>query len=255
MNSSLSLKALSGGYGRVRVVRDVTLSVAGGMIVSLIGANGAGKSTLLCTLAGTLKPMGGSVQLDSLDLTGRSPEQVVRAGMALIAEGRQLFGELTVRQNLLLGTHALKCTRRQRAEALKYVADIFPVLGERAHHRCDRLSGGQQQMVAIGRGLMSKPRVLLLDEPSLGLAPIVVREMLAALSRLRDDGTAILLVEQHAALALQHSDYAYLIERGQIILEGPASAVAEDSRVSTSYLGRATADPLDPLPPAKAEGV
>lgn len=240
MTSALKVDELNSGYGATQIVRQVSITVEESSVVVLLGANGAGKTTLLRTIAGALTPSAGSVAIGSTTLNRPKPEEVVRAGLVLVPEGRQLFGEMTVKENLLLGGYALKRSRTATAKALDRVFDIFPDLRSRTRQRCEHLSGGQQQMVAIGRGLMAEPRVLLLDEPSLGLAPLVVRELLAVLLELRAARTAILLVEQHAGLALAMADRAYVMERGEIVLEGEAAVLANDARVRDAYLGRAT---------------
>lgn len=233
----LELRSLSTGYGAVTVVRDVSLSAAPGEMVVLVGANGAGKSTLLQTVAGLLRPSAGMVRLDGEDVTGFGAEAMARRGVVLVPEGRRLFGPMTVRENLLLGRHVRRRQRQGAAGALRRVLDLFPALGERANQRSDSLSGGEQQMVALGRALMSDPKLLLLDEPSLGLAPVIVRELFQTLSTLREHGTTIVLVEQHAAMALSIADRAYVLERGRIVLEGTGRDVAGDPKVQAAYLG------------------
>jgi branched-chain amino acid transport system ATP-binding protein len=219
------------------VLRDVTLDVAPREIVTLIGANGAGKSTLLKSLAGLLRPSAGTVTLDGATVTGVAPEKLVRRGMALVPEGRLLFGPMTVEENLLLGAH----TRPRRDPALRAdldrVADLFPVLAERRAQPAATLSGGEQQMLAVGRALMSRPRVLLLDEPSLGLAPKVIAAIFEVLGALRDEGLAILLVEQDAKVALKHADRGYVMRTGEIALTGTGAALLKDDEVRHIYLG------------------
>lgn len=241
MTPTLIVDGLSCGYGRTSVVRRVSLVVAAGELVVLLGANGAGKTTLLRSLTGVLPASEGSIHLDGEAVTGWPPEQIVRAGVSIVPENRQLFGELTVRDNLMLGIHALrKQRRRSRASTaadLERVINIFPDVGQSMNRRCDRLSGGQQQMVAIGRALMSDPKFLVLDEPALGLAPRLVTEMLRVIAATRDCGTAVLLVEQHAQLALSYADRAYVMERGQLTPSAEARTVANDHRLRAAYLG------------------
>ena len=229
---------MDSGYGQVQVLEDVSLEVRAGEVVTLIGANGAGKSTLLKVVAGLLPAWKGSVVLDGEDVTSMKPDKRVGMGMALIPEGRQLFGTMTVEENLRLGAYS----RDRRAtgeygEDLRSVYELFPVLGERAGQTAGTLSGGEQQMLAIGRALMSKPRLLLLDEPSLGLAPMVIREIFAALGRLRERGLTMFLVEQDAKIALKHADRGYVMRTGRIALSGSASDLMADDDVRLIYLG------------------
>jgi branched-chain amino acid transport system ATP-binding protein len=233
----LSVRGLTAGYGGLTVLRDVSIDVAAGELVVVLGANGAGKSTLLDAIAGLVAPTSGSVRLADRDATGLAPEQRTALGLALVPEGRHLFATMSVRDNLLLGGHFRRRDRAGTAAALSDVCALYPDLVERLGQRADTLSGGQQQMVAIGRALMSRPAVLALDEPSLGLAPILVADLLETLTRLRDDGMAILLVEQHAALALPHADRAYVLDRGQVVREGIGDELAADPAVRAAYLG------------------
>ncbi len=241
--SALDVAGLSVAYGAAMVLHEVSLEVREGEIVSVIGANGAGKTTLLKTLAGVLSPAAGRIRLDGADIGGRPSYRVARAGVVLVPEGRGIFGDQSVRDNLLLGALA----RRDRRDAEAVGADLeraqryFPALGARLDDAAGSLSGGQQQMLAVARGLMASPRVLLLDEPSLGLAPPLVRDIFVVLGRLRAEGVAILLVEQMAAQALRLADRAYVLERGRVTLEGPAAAVARNRRVVEAYLGRRAA--------------
>lgn len=216
-------------------VRDVSLSVNAGEIVTLLGPNGAGKSTTLRAAAGLIRPRSGEILLDGERLDGLPADAVVRRGLALVPERRELFPSLPVLENLLLGAH----TRRDRAaiaEDLEMCFALFPRLKERGAQPASTLSGGEQQMVAIARGLMSRPRYLLLDEPSLGLAPLLIEEIFRKLIDIRARGTAILLVEQNAAAALEVADRGYVIETGQIRLEGTAAELAADDAVRETYL-------------------
>jgi branched-chain amino acid transport system ATP-binding protein len=236
----LEVSGLSARYGAVDALRGVSLEVRAGEIVSLIGANGAGKSTLLRSIAGLLPPAAGRVRFGDRDLTGRPSEEILRAGIALVPERRRVFTALSVLDNLRLGGWALARGRdfSQRVEAgLEEAYGLFPVLRQRRQQLAGTLSGGEQQMLAIGRALMSRPRLLLCDEPSLGLAPLVVGEIMRLLETLRVRGTTILLVEQNARMALRAADRAYVLEAGRVALSGPGPALLEDERLKAAYLG------------------
>jgi branched-chain amino acid transport system ATP-binding protein len=235
----LEVVGLHAGYGRTDVLRDVALHVDSGEVVSLIGSNGAGKSTLLKAIVGLVPPSAGSVHFGGADVSGHRPEKLVGRGVALVPEGRLLFGPLSVADNLALGAYATSGASRRAVAAarLAKVHELFPVLAERAEQSADTLSGGEQQMLAVGRALMSGPSLLLLDEPSLGLAPKVIAEIFSALERLRADGVTILLVEQDAKLALRHSDRGYVMRTGSIVLSGSAAELGQDESVRTIYLG------------------
>ncbi len=236
--SLLELRDVRSGYGRVEVLHGVDMAVAAGELVAVIGANGAGKSTLLKTIVGLTPPRAGVMTYDGAELRGPRPERLVRRGLALVPEGRLLFAPMTVRDNLALGAYgAPRDKRRASAEALARVQALFPVLGERADQPAGTLSGGEQQMLAIGRALMSQPRLLLLDEPSLGLAPKVIAEIFAALEALRGDGVTIVLVEQDARLALKHADRGYVMRTGRVALTGRADELLADESVRSIYLG------------------
>jgi branched-chain amino acid transport system ATP-binding protein len=222
---------LDAGYGRVQVLYGISVTVAPGEIVALIGPNGAGKSTLLRAASGMVKPTGGSVRLGPRDLTGASIEAIARAGVAHVPEGRRLFPGLTVRDNLRLGGW------RGRQEDLSAVLALFPRLAERLGQVAGSMSGGEQQMCAVGRALMGRPEYLLIDELSLGLAPMVVDEILSRLTDVAAAGTGVLLVEQDAGAALSVAQRAYVLENGRITLAGPAGELADDPRVRTAYLG------------------
>jgi branched-chain amino acid transport system ATP-binding protein len=209
-------------------------------MVSLVGANGAGKSTLLRAIAGLLAPARGRIVLDGQRIDGRSPEAILRSGIALVPERRRVFTALSVRDNLVLGAYSHRRARdfRARVDAdLSQVHELFPILRERARQAAGTLSGGEQQMLAIGRALMSRPRLLLCDEPSLGLAPLVVQEIMRLLARLRQAGTTILLVEQNARAALRASDRAYVLETGEVRMAGPARELLNDAALISTYLG------------------
>jgi len=227
---------VTAGYGPVTVLRGVTLVAREGELVTVLGANGAGKSTLLSAVVGLLTPRGGRVMFAGRDITGRSPEVIARQRLVLVPEGRQLFGPMSILDNLLLGAHGQR-GRRALSERLERVFELFPVLRERTRLPAGSLSGGQQQMLAIGRALMADPKMLLLDEPSLGLAPLVTRQLFDTLRVLHDAGVSILLVEQNARMALELADRAYVMERGSVTVEGPAAEMLEDERVQAAYLG------------------
>ena len=234
----LELRGVSAGYGRVAVLHDVDLAVAEGELVAVIGANGAGKSTLLRAVVGLVDVSEGSVTYRGVRLARPRPERLVRDGLALVPEGRLLFGAMSVRENLELGAYGTRRERRAAIrERLERVHALFPVLAERARQPAETLSGGEQQMLAVARALMSRPRLLLLDEPSLGLAPMVIAEIFAALDRLRAEGVTILLVEQDAQLALKHADRGYVMRTGRVVLKGRAADLLADESVRTIYLG------------------
>lgn len=232
----MRVAGLGAGYGKATVLRDVAIDVPEGEIVALLGSNGAGKSTLLKALAGLLAPSAGSVTFAGEDVTGAPTERLVRAGVVMCPEGRQLFPTMTVAENLRLGSF-LDRRRGSYASRLAEVTDLFPALAERLDEQAGRLSGGQQQMVAIGRALMSQPRLLLLDEPSLGLAPLVLQEVFGAVVNLRERGVTTLIVEQNARLTLEYADRGYVMERGKVTLSGASAELLEDPRVRDAYLG------------------
>jgi branched-chain amino acid transport system ATP-binding protein len=231
----LEIARLSAGYGGPDVLNDISLQVQAGEIVAVVGTNGAGKTTLLNTIAGLIKPSAGAIRLNGTDIGGRPAERVVRSGLSLVPEGRQVIAPLSVEDNLLVGAYS---RRDGGAKAtLAEVYDRFPRLRERYRQPAGLLSGGEQQMLAIGRALMAGPRVLLLDEPSMGLAPLVVSEIFALLADLNGLGLAILLVEQNARKALALATRGYVLEGGRIVLEGPAKELAASPAVVDAYLG------------------
>ena len=230
----LGLEGVFVSYGKVEAVRDVSLSMQPGSIVTVIGANGAGKTTLLNALMGIL-PSGGTVSFDGTALAGDAIEERVAMGMALVPERRELFGSMTVDDNLVLG--GFRTTAAERAQSLAQVFARFPRLQERRRQLAGTLSGGERQMLAMGRALMGRPRLLMLDEPSLGLAPLIVRDIFEIIVGLRKTGVSILLVEQNARAALQVADHAYVMELGEITARGPAAELAADPRIVESYLG------------------
>jgi len=236
----LEVRDVSVAYGQHKALRGVSLQVADGEVVVMLGANGAGKSSLLKAIARLVPALPGSqLDLDGIDLGALAAHQVVEAGIALVPEGRGIFGVLTVRENLQLGAHAQRA-RAGEAQRLEQVLALFPKLAERLSQVVSTMSGGEQQMVAIGRALMSAPKVLLLDEPSLGLSPIMTGELFKALRRVREIGVGVLLVEQNARKSLAIADRGYLIENGVIVGSGPAAQLAHDPSVQRAYLGLAT---------------
>ncbi len=232
----LDVAGLCAGYGDVPVLRGIDLSIPAGSITALIGANGAGKTTLLRTISGIIPTEAGTIRYDGRDIVGMPAQEIVRAGLVQVPEGRRLFSEMTVFENLLVGSSS-PAARRKRDENLTMVLELFPRVRERRAQRAGTLSGGEQQMVAIARALMASPRLLLLDETSLGLAPIVVDEIFVAVRRLAAQGLTILVVEQNTALALEVADHGYVLEQGHFAIEGPAASLMADPRVRQAYLG------------------
>lgn len=234
-------EGLCTSYGHVQVLRNVSIEVRLNEIVSIIGANGAGKSTLLKTISGLLKPRNGTIYLEDRSVTGQPAYRMARLGVSMVPEGRQIFASLSVLDNLLLATNARSGAeaRRSIGPDLERVFELFPILKERASQRGGTLSGGQQQMLAIARGLMSRPKVLMLDEPSLGLAPLLVQEVMGVVQDLRKQNLAILLVEQNASAALQIADRGYVLETGRVVLQGTGKELLNNERVKDHYLGSA----------------
>ena len=232
----LEIEDLHVSYGNIQALRGISLHVDEGELVTIVGSNGAGKSTTLLTISGIMRPRSGTLRFDGQDLSRAAPHDIVRRGISHCPEGRLIFGRLTVTENLILGAY----NRRDR-EAIQRdlvrVHELFPVLAERRNQAAGTLSGGEQQMLAIGRALMSQPRMLLLDEPSLGLAPMLVDRIFTVIQQLRQQGVTILLVEQNAYQALRVADRAYVLETGKIRLEGPAADLADDPMVRAAYLG------------------
>ncbi len=233
----LTAENLSAGYARVQVLKKIDLEVKKGEIVCLVGANGAGKSTLLKVLSGVIPPTAGTFTFEGQNVTGRKPNQLVRMGLSHVPEGRQIFGSLTVKQNLFLGAYVNPAKKERLDDLFESVFVLFPKLKERLAQKAGTMSGGEQQMLAIGRGLMSQPKLLLLDEPSLGLAPLVVEAILGTIGELRSRGISILLVEQNVNAALHISDRAYVLETGRIVLHGKAGDLLENEEVKRCYLG------------------
>ena len=237
--SLLAVEGLHSFYGDVQALWDVSLEVEEGEIVTLIGANGAGKSTLLKTIAGLLAPRRGRILLGGEDVAGEPAYRLVERGLVLIPEARQLWPSMSVRENLEMGAYS-KAARPERAKSLEAVLAMFPILEKRAKQNAGTLSGGEQQMCAIGRGLMARPRLLLLDDPALGLAPKLVREVFAALKAIRATGVTLLLVEQNVPHALALADRAYVLESGRVTRTGPCAELARDPRVREEFLGIAS---------------
>jgi len=231
----LDVRNLHAGYGRMEILHGLDLHVDAEEIVSLIGANGAGKTTTLRALAGVVTPTQGTVELEGAPLQALRPDQIVRNGVVHVAQDRELFGPLQVSENLEMGAYTQP--RSSIRESLDRVFELFPMLAERRTQKAETMSGGQQQMLAIGRALMARPRLLTLDEPSVGLAPNLAQQVLETITRIRETGVTVLIVEQNAAQALAISDRAYVIESGSIVLEGTGAALAEDDRVRSAYLG------------------
>ena len=237
MAALLEVTDLHAGYGRAEVLTGLNLRLPQGQVVSVIGPNGAGKSTTLNALMGVL-PARGRIQFDGQDISAATLEERVMLGLALVPEKRELFGTMPVEDNLVLGGYrAMKQRVPHWQREIERVYELFPRLKERRAQLAGTLSGGERQMLAVGRALMSKPKLLMLDEPSLGLAPLIVREIFKIIDTLRTQGTSILLIEQNARAALEVSDYGYVLETGALALEGPADELAGDSRVIDTYLG------------------
>ena len=227
----LKLENIVAGYGHITALKDISLEVPQGSIVSLIGANGAGKSTTMKTIMGLVKPTSGKVLFEGQDITGHKTHQIVHNGISLVPEGRQILQDMSVYENLEMGAY-IRNDNEIEAD-IKKVFKRFPILDERSYQLGGTLSGGQQQMLAIGRALMARPKLLLLDEPSMGLAPLVVNEIF----EISAEGTTVLLVEQNVRQALKIADYAYVLETGKMVLSGPADEVRHDHRVMEAYLG------------------
>ena len=224
------------GYGKSQVLHGVSLSVNEGEIVALIGANGAGKTTLLKTISGLIQTQSGTIRFQNTEIQNLSAHRIVESGVSQVAEGRAMLKRMTVLENLRIGAHVRK--DKEVRQDIDQIFSKFPVLGERQDQLAGLLSGGEQQMLAIGRALLARPRILLLDEPSLGLAPMVVTEIFRTLRALRDDETTIFLVEQNARRALQVADRGYVLERGQIALEGTGQRLLDDETIQQTYLGK-----------------
>jgi branched-chain amino acid transport system ATP-binding protein len=232
----LKVQGISTSYGKINVLKNISLEVEEGSIVTILGANGAGKSTTMKTICGLLKPQEGKVEFFGEDVTGRRPDQLVRTGIALVPEGRQILSGMTVLENLEMGAYHRK--DNEIKQDIEKVMERFPILKERHQQLGGTLSGGQQQMLAIARALLSRPKLLLLDEPSMGLAPLVVADIFKIIKEINEAGTTVLLVEQNARQALRVSDYGYVLETGKIIAEGKSNDLLTDPRIMEAYLGR-----------------
>ena len=231
----LEVKDLKAGYGQAKVLHGVSLKIGEGELVALLGSNGAGKSTLNNNVSGIYKPFAGSIRFDGIEIAGARSEEIVDRGLIQVPEGRRVFPNMSVRENLELGSY--RRATPNRARNIDRVVAIFPRLKERFDQYAGTLSGGEQQMLAIGRGVMAEPRLLILDEPSLGLSPLLVEEMFALIQKLRAEGLAIFLVEQNVVQSLEIADRAYVMENGLITVEGPAQDLMHDEELRRSYLG------------------
>jgi branched-chain amino acid transport system ATP-binding protein len=228
--------SLQAGYGEVRVLWDVSLEVAAGELVCIIGSNGAGKTTLMRCLSGLLQPSAGSIAIDGRPMAQATPADFVRAGIAHVPEGRRLFSAMSIRDNLLMGAY-LRTDKVGIAADLERIYGMFPILAERQRQEAGTLSGGEQQMLAIARALMGKPRLLLLDEPSMGLAPLIVQQIFDIVQEINESGVTVLIVEQNAAKALSLADRGYVLETGELVLSGSGKELLADDRVRAAYLG------------------
>ena len=237
----LEIKDLHVSYGGIQALRGMSLNVPDGKIVTLIGANGAGKSTLMRTISGLVKAQSGSILWNGQELLGKPIDQIVSSGIAMSPEGRRVFADLTVLENLKIGAY-LRKDKAETEKDLEWVYSLFPRLKERSWQSAGTLSGGEQQMLAVGRALMSKPKLLMLDEPSLGLAPIVVREIFDIIRTVNQQGITVLLNEQNANMALKVADYAYVLETGTLTLSGTGAELLTNEQVKAAYLGKKRAD-------------
>jgi branched-chain amino acid transport system ATP-binding protein len=231
----LKIEHLSVNYGGIEAVRDISFEVPDGSIVTLIGANGAGKSTTLRSIAGLLRPKSGSITYGGDELIGKSTDEIVKRGITLVPEGRRVFPDMTVLENLKIGAYL---RHDNLSEDIRWVYDLFPRLEERSWQAAGTLSGGEQQMLAVGRALMSKPKVIMMDEPSLGLAPIIVQGIFEIIKEINRQGVTVLLIEQNANMALQTADVGYVLETGRITMTGPGRELMRDERVKKAYLGK-----------------
>lgn len=235
----LKVTDLESWRGRVRVLRGISFSVARGEVVAVIGPNGAGKSSLLGTLAGLFTPRAGKIELGGADITGFPAERVVRSGLSLVPERRQIFHTMTVWENLVLGAyHWVRRIDKNLEQNIREIYQLFPKLQTMQHRVAGTLSGGEQQMLAVGRGLMSRPRLLMLDEPSLGLSPLMIKEIMRTLARLKQAGVTVIVVEQNAKAALQIADRGIVLDGGQVVLEGTAADLMKNPAVQSAYLGK-----------------
>jgi branched-chain amino acid transport system ATP-binding protein len=236
----LKVRNITTYYGRIQILKGVSIHVGQGEIVALIGANGAGKTTLINAVSGLLKVTEGNITLQDREISNTSPEKIVKAGLSQVPEGRLVFSPLSVEDNLTLGAYVRYRSREgdEIKEDLQKIYDLFPLLRERSGQMAGTLSGGEQQMLALGRALMANPRILLLDEPSLGLAPLIAAEIFRTIARLRDEGVTILLVEQNARAALGMADRGYVMETGSVVLQDQADRLLENPEIQRAYLGK-----------------
>lgn len=232
----LRIEKLTAGYGDVTILREVSLEVNEGEIVALIGANGAGKTTTINAISGLVDTRGGSILFEGNSVDGWPSHRIVKAGLVQVAEGRKLFPRLSVLENLEMGSF-IREAKRHRSQSLEMVFDLFPRLAERSSQKAGTLSGGEQQMLAVARALMTRPRLLMLDEPSLGLAPLLVNDIFQAVQEINKEGTTVLIVEQNAVKALEMCNRGYVLESGKIVLEGTGSELLGDERIRSAYLG------------------
>jgi branched-chain amino acid transport system ATP-binding protein len=232
----LKISDLNAHYGHIHALRGISLEVKAGQIVTLLGANGAGKSTTMKCISGLLKPSGGEIEFMGESIFGAAPHDIVKKGLIQVPEGRRIFKGMTIQENLELGSFTLK-DDAERHRRMEYVYELFPVLGERRHRDSGMLSGGEQQMLAIGRALMVGQKLLLLDEPSMGLAPFLVKNIMKIVKQLNEEGITILLVEQNAKMALSVADYGYVVETGAIVMHDNAQVLQSDERIINAYLG------------------
>lgn len=236
----LKVRNLESGYDGLRVLKGISMHIFGGEIIAIIGANGAGKTTLLNTLSGLVKPMAGTILFQDIDITRKRPEEIVFQGCTLVPEGRKLFSNMTIRENLNLGAYPLyrEGQKARIKEGFDLVFSLFPKLSERENQLAGTMSGGEQQMLAIGRALMSFPKLIILDEPSMGLAPLVIKDIFSSIVRLREEGKTILVVEQNAKAILKIADRGYVMENGSLILEGTGLDLLSNKDVQRAYIGK-----------------
>ena len=235
----LKIRNLEAGYGKLKVLKDIWMHVKKGQIVTIIGANGAGKTTLLSAISGMIRPTSGEILFEDREISTLVAQKIPALGCVMVPEGRQIFAALSVEENLILGGHCLKPKGKKAIEnQLRHQYELFPILEERKNQYAGTLSGGEQQMLAMGRALMSKPSLIMMDEPSTGLAPLIVQAIFEVIVKMREEGRTVLLVEQNAKAALSIADRGYVLETGKIILQGPASDLLANRDVQRAYLGR-----------------
>jgi branched-chain amino acid transport system ATP-binding protein len=241
----LTVKSVHTYYGNIHALKGVSLHVRAGEMVALIGANGAGKSTLVNTICGQVKPQKGKIEFGGEAISGLAPEEIVQKGIALVPEGRQIFSTLSVETNLQMGGFIHRRNKLRVQEDMARMFDRFPILRQRSNQLAGTLSGGEQQMLAISRALMSRPQLIVLDEPSMGLAPLVIKEIFSIIKELREEGKTVLLIEQNARAALKIADRGYVLETGKVVLEGEGTALLEHREVQRAYLGKGARQIVD----------